>query len=62
MRKPSKKKFMTIAAVAKELDVSQRSVNRYIAAKKLKATKIGSWRITKKDLQDFIRGSSNIQK
>lgn len=56
------KKYLTIKEVAKALAISERSVNRYIENKKLKATKIGFWRITKKDLQDFIQRSSNFQK
>jgi excisionase family DNA binding protein len=56
------KKFLTIREVAKTLAISERSVNRYIAAKKIKATKIGGWRVMKKDLQNFIRQSSNIKK
>src|SRR5947207_252764 len=48
------KKYLTIKDVAKALDISERSVNRYIESKKLKATKIGAWRVMKKDLEDFI--------
>ncbi len=57
-----KKKFLTIEKVAKRLQVGERTVYRYIEAKKLKATKIGRWRIYEEDLQDFIRRSSNIHK
>jgi excisionase family DNA binding protein len=62
MSKKKPKKFLTIKDVAEKLDISQRSVNRYIEAKKLKATKIGFWRITAQDLQDFVKRSSNLRK
>ena len=57
-----KKKFLTIKDAAKHLQIGERSVYRYIQAKKLKATKIGGWRIEEKDLQDFIKRSSNVHK
>lgn len=53
---------MTVEEVAKYLQVGKRTVYRYIRSRKLKATKIGGWRIAIKDLQDFIKRSSNIQK
>ena len=54
------KEFKTVKEVADYLDISERSVYRYIKGKKLKALKIGSWRISITDLQEFIRGSTNI--
>jgi len=54
-----KKKNLTIKDAAKRLDVGERSVYRYIEKKQLKATKIGGWRIAEKDLQNFIKYSSN---
>lgn len=60
--KKRKKNYLTIRQAAKALDISERSVNRYIKAKKLRATKIGFWRITKKDLRDFIKESTNTSK
>ncbi len=57
-----KNKFLTVKEVADYLVVHERTVYRYIKAKKLKATKIGSWRITVGDIQDFIKRSSNIKK
>jgi excisionase family DNA binding protein len=55
-----KKEFLTIEDVAKLLQIGERSVYRFIESKELKATKIGGWRITKEDLQDFIKKRSNI--
>ena len=58
------KKLLTIEKVVKTLEISERSVYRYIKSGLLKATKIGGWKITEKDLQDFIklRHSTNIYK
>ncbi|MBI5072153.1 helix-turn-helix domain-containing protein [Candidatus Falkowbacteria bacterium] len=57
-----KKEFLTVKKVADYLQINERTVYRYIKAKKLKATKIGSWRVYFDDLQDFIKHSSNIHK
>ena len=57
-----KKRFLNIKKVAKRLQIGERSVYRYIEKKQLKAIKIGGWRITERDLQDFIKRSSNVQK
>lgn len=46
----------------KMLNVSERTVFRYIKAKKLKAFKMGSWRITNEDYSKFILSCSNIKK
>ena len=48
-------KLLTLNEVAKVLRVSERSVFRYIHGGKLKATKIGYWRISQKDLNDFLK-------
>lgn len=57
-----KDKLLTIKEVAKYLRVSERSVLRYIEAGRLKATKIGYWRISENNLNEFIRRNSNTQK
>ena len=54
-----KDKLLTIREVAKILRVSERSVNRYIEAGKLKASKIGQWRIKQEDLSIFLEETSN---
>lgn len=55
-------KLFTIEEVAKILRVSTRSVNRYIETGKLKASKIGVWRIKEADLNAFLEDTSNQQK
>jgi len=57
-----KDKLLTIKEVAEFLRVSERSVNRYIEAGKLKASKIGQWRISKQDLEEFLNKTKNIKK
>lgn len=52
-------KFLTIKEVAKKLRVSERSVMRYIKAKKLRASKMGQWRIREADLELFFKKCSN---
>lgn len=47
-------KYLKVKEVAEELRVSKRTVFRYIKSGKLKAVKIGQWRITRTDLNKFI--------
>lgn len=54
-------KLFTIEEVAKILRVSTRSVTRYIETGKLKASKIGVWRIKESDLKTFLEDTSNQQ-
>jgi len=55
-------KLLTIKEVAKILRVSARSVNRYIESGKLKASKIGQWRIKQSDLNKFLEKYSNVKR
>jgi excisionase family DNA binding protein len=55
-------KLFTIEEVAKILRVSTRSVTRYIETGRLKASKIGVWRIKEVDLNEFLESTSNQQK
>ena len=61
MNKPQDK-LLTIEEVAEILRVSARSVNRYIVSGKLKASKIGWWRIKQSDLDEFLEKTSNIKR
>lgn len=55
-------KFLKLEQVAEILQVSIRSLYRYIAEGKIKATKVGYWRISEKDLEEFVRKNSNLRK
>jgi len=52
-------KFLTIKEVAKILRVSERSIMRYIESGRLIASKIGQWRISQTELDNFIKESQN---
>lgn len=53
-------KIYRIAEAKKVLGVSERSIFRYIHDGKLRATKIGYWRISESDIKKFIAKSVNI--
>lgn len=55
-------KLLTIEEVAKILRVSTRTIIRYIESGKLKASKIGVWRIKQTDLDNFLERTSNVKK
>ncbi|PIZ74517.1 excisionase [Candidatus Peregrinibacteria bacterium CG_4_10_14_0_2_um_filter_43_11] len=52
-------KLLTLKEVAKILRVSERSVMRYIESGRLKASKIGQWRIRQTDVASFIEENLN---
>ena len=52
-------KIMTLKEVAKILRVSERTIMRYLKAGKLKASKVGQWRIKESNLEDFLKNNSN---
>ena len=54
-----KDKLLTAGEAAKILRVSYRSIVRYIEQDKLKASKIGMWRIKRSDLDRFLEEKSN---
>ena len=53
-------KLLTIEEVAEMLRVSTRTVIRYIDSGKLKASKIGVWRIKQSDVDVFLEKTSNL--
>lgn len=57
-----KDKLLTVKEVANYLRVSERSVLRYIEAGRLKASKVGWWRIKQSDLDNFLKETSNLNK
>jgi len=52
-------KLLTIEEVADILRVSNRTIVRYIESGKLKASKIGVWRIKESDVHLFLEETSN---
>lgn len=52
-------KLLTIEEVADILRVSTRTIIRYIESGKLKASKIGVWRIKESDVYLFLEETSN---
>lgn len=54
--------FMNTQEVADLLNVSARTVRYWIQNKKLKAVKLGGWRVTNEDLIKFLKERSNIEK
>ena len=54
--------LLTLKEVAKYLKVSERSVLRYIEAGRLRASRIGQWRIKESDLEKFLKENSNSNK
>lgn len=52
-------KLYTLQETADLLKVSTRTVLRYIKSGKLKATKIGQWRINEISLHDFLNEHQN---
>lgn len=52
-------KLLTIEEVADILRVSTRTIVRYIESGKLKASKIGVWRIRESDVHLFLEETSN---
>jgi len=61
MLNKQKDKLLTIEEVAEILRVSSRSVNRYIESGRLKASKLGVWRIKQSDLDNFLEETSNFK-
>ena len=57
-----KENYLTIEETAKLLHIGERTIYRYIAAKKIKATKIGFWRIDEKSIRDFVKRMTNVSK
>lgn len=46
----------TLKDMAEKLRVSERTVFRYLDKRKLNGSKVGQWRFTDKDLEEFIKG------
>ncbi|HEY4505907.1 MAG TPA: helix-turn-helix domain-containing protein [Candidatus Paceibacterota bacterium] len=55
---PTKEKLLSLEDARKILGASERSMYRYIHTGRLKAYKIGYWKIKEQDLREFIKQSS----
>ncbi|MFA6252391.1 MAG: helix-turn-helix domain-containing protein [Candidatus Paceibacterota bacterium] len=55
-------KLYTIEEVSKIFRVSTRTITRYIEDGRLKASKLGVWRIKQSDLNVFLEETSNVKK
>ena len=52
-------KLLTLKEIAKILRVSERTIMRYLKSGKLKACKLGQWRIKESDLEKFLKENLN---
>lgn len=55
-----KKHYLKVKEAAEYLGVNARTIMRYLAKKKIKATKVGHWRFYKEDLDKFLKDSANM--
>jgi excisionase family DNA binding protein len=53
------KKHLTVKDIAKKFGVTEEWIRDLIQAGKIKATKIGRWRVDPKDLEKFIESRRN---
>ncbi len=55
-------KLLTLKETAKILRVSERTIMRYLKSGKLKASKLGQWRIKQSDLNKFLEKHLNVKR
>ena len=55
-------KLLTLKETAKVLRVSERTIMRYLKSRKLKASRVGQWRIKQSDLNKFLEKYSNVKR
>jgi len=53
-------KYLTVRQVAKKLGLSEEWIRDLIHAKKIKAVKIGQWKISPDEVKRFIKRRSNV--
>lgn len=53
------KKYLTVRDIAKKFGVTEEWIRDLIQVKKIKATKIGQWRVKPEDLEEFIKSRRN---
>ena len=54
-------KLLTLKETARILRVSERTIMRYLKSGKLKASKVGQWRIKESDLEKFLKENANVK-
>lgn len=55
------KGYLTVEQVAKQLGLSEYRIRELIREKKIRAVKIGQWRIRLEDLEKFIKSRYNVK-
>ena len=53
------KGYLTVEQVAKQIVLTEYRVRELIREKHIRATKIGQWKISPEDLQEFIKARTN---
>ena len=53
------KKYLSVKDIAKKFGVTDEWIRDLIQAGKIRATKIGSWRVKPEDLEKFIKSRRN---
>ena len=61
MKKMQNKDYYSLQEVAEILGISVRSLYRYIDSGRLRAIKVGYWRVNKDDLDKFIGKFANTR-
>lgn len=51
--------YLTVKQVAEQLGLTEYRIRELIREKQIRATKIGQWRVSPKDLGEFIRQRTN---
>jgi len=54
------KGYLTVRQVAKELGLTEYRIRQLIRERKIRAIKIGQWRISLKDFKQFIKSRENM--
>lgn len=55
------KGYLTVRQVAKELGLTEYRIRQLIREKKIRAVKIGQWKIKPEDLNGFIASRYNVK-
>lgn len=58
---PNKEELLRVKDIVERFGISERTLYRYIKEGKLKAVRLGTWRIHKDDWAKFIEANVNVQ-